>query len=240
MAQSGWYADPVGRHERRFFNGLIWTSDVLDGEEHGVDPVDASAPVPQLAGSGNAVTGGAVPSIGWHPPPAQAWRDGDELVIRAGAPLPPICVFCGQPAVAGIRTGINARGHSIASLQLIGLRIPVCEDDRRRNRAVWMGALVNLVVVIVVVALTGRLPGLPGLLGNSFVPVGVQAPTVRVLVIALVTFVGIRVVRRLVRGSSGPPRPLRLRVVRSRGGFIWLRNADERCLSQLTALAPGP
>ena len=237
MAQSGWYADPVGRHEKRFFNGLIWTSDVLDGDQHGIDPVNAPATVSETTATVLPRAGETVSSNGWHPPAPQAWRDGDDLVVRAGTPLPPICVFCGRPAVAGIRTAVNSRGHAIAGLQIAGLRIPVCEEHLRRNRAAWVSASVAAVVVVVTVLLTGRFPGAPGLLGNSFVPLGAHLPTVRVLVIALVTFVAIRLVRRLLRGSSGPPRPLRLRVVRSRGGFVWLRNADERCLSQLPAVA---
>ena len=39
MATSGWFADPLGRHEKRFFNGIVWTSDVLDGERRGADPI---------------------------------------------------------------------------------------------------------------------------------------------------------------------------------------------------------
>jgi len=39
MAASGWLADPFGRHEKRFFNGVSWTSDVLDGELRGTDAV---------------------------------------------------------------------------------------------------------------------------------------------------------------------------------------------------------
>jgi Protein of unknown function (DUF2510) len=44
MASSGWYADPSGRHEKRFFSGLVWTDRVSDGEHHSSDPVGNAAP----------------------------------------------------------------------------------------------------------------------------------------------------------------------------------------------------
>lgn len=35
----GWYVDPTGRHERRYFDGRHWSEHVLDGTELGTDPV---------------------------------------------------------------------------------------------------------------------------------------------------------------------------------------------------------
>ena len=32
MAMAGWYADPLGLHEKRFFNGVVWTDRVTDGD----------------------------------------------------------------------------------------------------------------------------------------------------------------------------------------------------------------
>jgi hypothetical protein len=43
----GWFADPLGRHEKRFYNGLVWTDRVLDGEHAGSDPIgNVSPPMP--------------------------------------------------------------------------------------------------------------------------------------------------------------------------------------------------
>jgi len=39
VASSGWYADPLGRHEKRFFNGLVWTDRVSDGRRQASDPI---------------------------------------------------------------------------------------------------------------------------------------------------------------------------------------------------------
>jgi hypothetical protein len=35
----GWYADPLGRFELRYFNGAAWTADVATGGERFVDPL---------------------------------------------------------------------------------------------------------------------------------------------------------------------------------------------------------
>lgn len=35
----GWYADPAGRHERRYFDGRRWSEHVVDGTTLGVDPL---------------------------------------------------------------------------------------------------------------------------------------------------------------------------------------------------------
>ncbi|HEY5170413.1 MAG TPA: hypothetical protein VIK54_01680, partial [Acidimicrobiia bacterium] len=64
-------------------------------------------------------------------------------------------------------------------------------------------------------------------------------PGVRALVLALVVFVGIRFVRVLLHGSRGTPRPVKLRYDRSQAGFVWLRGADPRCLSQLPPVTPA-
>ena len=35
----GWYADPSGRHEKRYWDGTRWTEHVSDGEDRSTDPV---------------------------------------------------------------------------------------------------------------------------------------------------------------------------------------------------------
>jgi hypothetical protein len=39
VAELGWYPDPSGRHEKRFYDGTRWTDHVADGESIGVDPI---------------------------------------------------------------------------------------------------------------------------------------------------------------------------------------------------------
>ncbi|MDP9333665.1 MAG: DUF4190 domain-containing protein [Actinomycetota bacterium] len=63
MASSGWFADPTGRHEKRYFNGLVWTDRVLDGALHASDQIGNVTPqspqyvvvAPQPTGNGFAV-----------------------------------------------------------------------------------------------------------------------------------------------------------------------------------------
>jgi hypothetical protein len=35
----GWYPDPVGRHQHRYWDGAVWTDHVADNGTTGVDPV---------------------------------------------------------------------------------------------------------------------------------------------------------------------------------------------------------
>jgi hypothetical protein len=239
VAASGWFADPLGRHEKRFFNGIVRTSDVLDGTQRGADPVRAATATAQhLVQPGAAADRQLPPPQPWQSRVwAQAWRDGDELVMRLGTPLPPICVFCGAPAVVGLRNAINTRGHPFGNLQVLSTRVPVCEEDRRRHRAVMTRANVTVVVVFVMVLLTGTLPGPLGLLSNAMNPFGGRIPTAGAVALALTVAVGLRVVHRLVRSARGKPRPVMLRYDRSQGGFVWLQGADPRCLAQLPPVA---
>jgi hypothetical protein len=40
----GWYPDPAGRHELRYFDGRLWTDWVRDGETAGSDPIEPPRP----------------------------------------------------------------------------------------------------------------------------------------------------------------------------------------------------
>lgn len=41
---AGWYPDPSGRHEYRFFTGHDWTADVVDNGAHSTEPLPAPPP----------------------------------------------------------------------------------------------------------------------------------------------------------------------------------------------------
>jgi hypothetical protein len=56
-AAAGWYADPTGRYEHRYYNGRSWTADVSSGgqrfvDQLGLDPTASSA---DHDGAGNAM-----------------------------------------------------------------------------------------------------------------------------------------------------------------------------------------
>ncbi|HEX7097097.1 MAG TPA: DUF2510 domain-containing protein [Acidimicrobiales bacterium] len=46
----GWYPDPTGRHEHRYYNGTEWTEQVSDGGVIGLDPIN-STPVTGAPGA---------------------------------------------------------------------------------------------------------------------------------------------------------------------------------------------
>lgn len=41
---AGWFPDPTGRFEYRYFNGVNWTADVAAGGQRGLDPLVAATP----------------------------------------------------------------------------------------------------------------------------------------------------------------------------------------------------
>jgi hypothetical protein len=45
MADSGWYPDPSGRNEQRFYDGARWTDHVASGGQQRVDPMQPAAPL---------------------------------------------------------------------------------------------------------------------------------------------------------------------------------------------------
>jgi hypothetical protein len=236
VAASGWFTDPLGRHEKRFFNGIVWTTDVLDGTKRGVDPVLPTSASAQHPAQGGPAAGMQVPPEPWQSKVwAQAWCDCDELVIRVGTRLSPICVFCGAPAVGSIRNAINTRGHPFGSLQVLGTRIPVCDNDRNRRRVFMTRANVTVVLVFVMVLLTGTLPGPLGLLSDAMNPFGVRIPTAGTVVVALSVFVGLRVVNRLARGK---PHPVNLRYDRSQGRVRMAARRGPSLLCPVAAARP--
>ena len=43
---AGWYPDPLGRHEHRYFDGSVWTSHVADAGRAAEDPLSPPPPRP--------------------------------------------------------------------------------------------------------------------------------------------------------------------------------------------------
>jgi hypothetical protein len=66
MADLGWYPDPSGRHERRFFDGVRWTEHVANHGVPGLDPLTPAMPAetsgPPLLEAASA-----------HPPARRPW-----------------------------------------------------------------------------------------------------------------------------------------------------------------------
>ncbi|NNE11301.1 MAG: DUF2510 domain-containing protein [Ilumatobacter sp.] len=118
---SGWFPDPLGRHEYRFFNGRSWTSDVSDGGQRYVDPlgVDPGAPGgPGALGPTNSAATAAVVMgsialvIAWVP-----------FVVVAGLVLAVLAVVFGGRGLRRSRAHGVGRGASVGGIVLGSLGI---------------------------------------------------------------------------------------------------------------------
>ncbi len=68
---AGWYSDPLGRHEYRYWGGGAWTEHVADRGIAGKDPLSAVSTAP-VSASRMATPPAAVPAPLAAPPLAQA------------------------------------------------------------------------------------------------------------------------------------------------------------------------
>jgi len=64
MVPAGWYADPAGRHEYRYWDGRYWTAGVADGGITAADPLEAP---PQPTQQAAAYTPSPQPAAGFTP-----------------------------------------------------------------------------------------------------------------------------------------------------------------------------
>ncbi len=81
---AGWYPDPTGRHQHRYFDGDDWTDSVADGQAVSSDPVKGGGPAAGGAGAGAT----QVISV----PPQQPPAPGQSTPPTQGTPaasLPP-------------------------------------------------------------------------------------------------------------------------------------------------------
>lgn len=46
--QAGWYADPAGGHQYRYWDGVAWTEHVADNGQQGIEPLPVADPVAAL------------------------------------------------------------------------------------------------------------------------------------------------------------------------------------------------
>ncbi len=82
-AAAGWYPDPLGRHERRYWDGAAWTDHIVDATVQGTDPVSgppaATGQATQVSPSVPAAAVSATPR-----PSRSANRVAGGLVAAAG------------------------------------------------------------------------------------------------------------------------------------------------------------
>lgn len=130
---SGWFPDPHGRHDHRWFNGTAWTADVADAGQRFIDPLGAApsgapmygAPVKRGNGPATAaITCGLIAiTIAWIP-----------FLVFVGVALAVAAVWTG---IVGLRrsklvehgrafaiTGLVAGGAALA-LSVLGIVLTV-------------------------------------------------------------------------------------------------------------------
>ncbi|MEP7202357.1 MAG: DUF4190 domain-containing protein [Ilumatobacteraceae bacterium] len=129
---TGWHADPWGRFEYRYFNGVQWTSDVaVNGQRYVDSPIEPRAP--QLAMTPSRafaitsfVTGIAGVTLGWIP---------FIFVIATGAAVAAV-VF----GILGLRAARRhdgyGRGFAMTGLVLSPFALAVCVGGFLFTRAV--------------------------------------------------------------------------------------------------------
>jgi hypothetical protein len=130
---SGWYADPQGRFDYRYFNGVQWTPDVaIDGQRY-VDSIrDPQAPQQQTSRPSRGlaitsfVTGVAGVLLGWVP---------FVFVLAACSAIAAI-VFGILGLRASRRNNGYGRGFAVAGLALSPVALAVCVGGLYFTRAV--------------------------------------------------------------------------------------------------------
>lgn len=117
---AGWFPDPLGRYDHRYFNGSSWTSDVSSGGQRFVDPLGNGPSAPGHAAgdtsNGAATAAVVMGSVGV----AIAWI---PFIVVFGAALAIMALVFG---IIGLRrsrgTGVGRRA-SIAGIVMGGLGI---------------------------------------------------------------------------------------------------------------------
>jgi hypothetical protein len=118
---SGWFPDPNGRYEHRYFNGRTWTADVADGGQRSVDPLGSSpTPVaaPAAPGRGNGMaTAALVCGIGAA---LLAWI---PFLVVAGFVLAILALVFGVQGVRRSNDTGSGRGQAVAGVVLGALGV---------------------------------------------------------------------------------------------------------------------
>jgi hypothetical protein len=121
---AGWFPDPLGRHEHRYFNGQSWTADVADAGDRRVDPLGTSpgygpGGAPQQfgsAGGGQAGGGGSTAAlvcgiigvlIAWIP-----------FLVVGGFVLAILALVFGIRGIRRSTVGAPGRGKAVAGTVL--------------------------------------------------------------------------------------------------------------------------
>lgn len=127
----GWFPDPLGRYEHRYFNGTSWTSDVSVAGERFVDPLGASSaptgdPSRNTAATTSVVLGSVGLAISFVP-----------FVVVAGLALVVLALVFGIRGLRQSRTTGTGRTASIAGIVMGVLGLAACVVGAVLTVMVW-------------------------------------------------------------------------------------------------------
>lgn len=112
---SGWFPDPLGRYDHRYFNGSTWTSDVSTDGRRSVDPLGTSpGNVPADSGNGAATAAVVMGSVGL----AIAWI---PFIVVVGFVLSVLAVVFGLRGLRRARASGFGRGAAVAGTTMGGM-----------------------------------------------------------------------------------------------------------------------
>jgi hypothetical protein len=129
LPPAGWFADPGGRHEHRYWDGTAWTEHVADRGVAGVDPVANPAPatVSPLPAASTAGAPGVAPppSVPTNPSDRSAWWAPEPG--RVGPALGPV------RSLDGLATALTVALWAAAGIAVLGViallnRVSVVND----------------------------------------------------------------------------------------------------------------
>lgn len=115
---AGWFPDPLGRHEHRYFNGVSWTPDVSDGGQRLVDPLGTGPGYVHGVKQSNGVAIAALTCgvvgvlVAWMP-----------FIVVAGIVLGVLALVFGIKGLKRATSIGSGRGMAIAGIAMGGVTL---------------------------------------------------------------------------------------------------------------------
>lgn len=164
--EPGWFPDPTGRHDHRWWDGAAWTAHVADAGVAGSDPIDGPDVAPPPAGPTQTPRPAMGPAAGSGGRPASQRGVGNDpvavtaLVVGIVALLTALLPALGLvPAVAAVILGIVARSRIKGSGRA---------GDGVAIAGLALGIVALLIAIVVTVFSAMLLAGSGGELAGAF------------------------------------------------------------------------
>jgi len=158
--QPAWYADPMARHDHRWWDGAAWTAHVADGGVAGLDPIEPGPATSSLTAGAPTTTGAPLSSR-----PAAVGAANDPMAVAALA-----VGLVALPLALVPFLGVVAAGTAL-TLALVG-RARIRRDASRGDGMAVAGLVSSigalLLALIVTVTAIVVLSGMGGDLSDAF------------------------------------------------------------------------